>query len=156
MPAMPRQRMTRRQTLCLGAQTAAMALLAGPRALIAATNEAAAEIAQFTGGKTTAAGAIAIDVPEIVENGNSVPLSVAIDSPMTPDDRITEAIVIAEMNPQPRIATFHFSAMSGRAEAGTRIRLASTGNVFVLARTSNGKLYADSKQVKVTIGGCGG
>jgi sulfur-oxidizing protein SoxY len=118
--------------------------------------EAAAEIAKFTGGKAATPGNITIDLPEIAENGNTVPLMVSIDSPMTAGDRITEILVATDGNPRPGVAIFHFTEMSGRAMAATRIRLAATENVIVVARTSTGKLLTAAKQVKVTIGGCGG
>ena len=79
-----------------------------------------------------------------------------IDSPMAAEDHVTEVRVIADRNPRPVIATFHFTALTGRAEASTRIRLAATQNVIVLAKTSRGELLSDRRQIKVTIGGCGG
>ena len=139
-----------------GAGTMTLALVARPHGLRGATNEAAAEIARFTGGVAVETGKIAIEISEIVENGNSVPLAVAVDSPMTSDDHVTEIVVIAEANPQPRVATFHLTPMSGRAEAATRVRLAATQTVIVIARTSQGKVYTERKAVKVSIGGCGG
>jgi sulfur-oxidizing protein SoxY len=118
--------------------------------------EADAEIAKFTGGKATESGKIAIDLPEIAENGNTVPFAIKIDSPMTADDYVSEIRVIADGNPNPGIVKFHLTPMAGRAEVATRIRLNSTENVIVVAKTSTGKLYAERKMVKVTVGGCGG
>jgi len=146
--------LSRRDALALGVGTAAA--WAAPRRSRAAANGAEAEIAKFTGGKTAEPGRIAIDLPEIAENGTAVPLAVTVESPMTPADHITEVLVIADANPMPRIATFHFTALSGRAEAATRIRLAATENVIVVARTGDGRFYTARKEVKVTIGGCGG
>jgi len=148
--------MTRRQAVFAGAGTLTLAFAACPRGVVGAANETAAEIARFTGGTATETGAIAIDIAEIVENGNAVPLAVAVESPMTPDDYVTQILVLADANPQPRVATFHFTPMSGRAEAATRIRLAATENVIVVARTNQGKFYTARKEVKVSIGGCGG
>ena len=85
-----------------------------------------------------------------------MPLSVAVDSPMTAESHVTDVLLVADGNPRPGIATFRFTPMSGRAEAATRIRLAATQNVIVIAKMSDGTLYADQKEVKVTIGGCGG
>ena len=147
--------LTRRDALMLGLGTAAVTL-AGPEAMRATPSEAEAEIAKFTGGKPAAQGRISIDLPEIAENGNAVPLSLAVESPMTPADHITDVLVVADGNPNPRVAAFRFSPLSGRAEASTRIRLAATENVIVVARTGNGEFYTARKEVKVTIGGCGG
>jgi sulfur-oxidizing protein SoxY len=146
--------LSRRDALALGVGTAAV--WAGPGRSRATPDGAEAEIAKFTGGKTAEPGRIAIDLPEIAENGTAVPLAVTVESPMTPDDHITDVLVIADANPLPRVATFHFTALSGRAEAATRIRLAATENVIVVARTSDGRFYTARKEVKVTIGGCGG
>ena len=118
--------------------------------------EAAADIAKFTGGKTAEAGKVSIEVPEIAENGNTVPLSVSVESPMTAADYVSHVMRLADGNPRPGVATFHFTPMSGKAEASVRIRLATTQNIVVVAKTSTGKFYTAQKLVKVTIGGCGG
>jgi sulfur-oxidizing protein SoxY len=123
---------------------------------LATPKAAADEIAKFTGGKTAEQGKISIELPEIAENGNTVPLAVSVDAPMTDADHVSDVLVVAEGNPNPGVATFHFSALSGKAEASTRIRLATTQNIVVVAKTSTGKFYTAQKLVKVTIGGCGG
>lgn len=146
--------LSRRDVLVLGMGTAAA--WAAPGGARATPSEAEAEIAKFTGGKRAEPGRIAIDLPEIAENGNAIPLSVTVDSPMTPADHVTDVLVVADGNPNPRVAAFRFTPMSGRAEAATRIRLAATENVIVVARTGDGRFYTARKEVKVTIGGCGG
>ena len=93
---------------------------------------------------------------EIAENGNTVPMSIKIDSPMTAEDYVSEVLVVGDGNPNPGIVKFHLTAAAGRAEIGTRIRLNSTENVIVVAKTSTGKFYTERKVVKVTVGGCGG
>ena len=85
-----------------------------------------------------------------------MPLSFTVDAPMTDADYVSDVLVVAEGNPNPGVATFHFTALSGKAEASTRIRLATTQNIVVVAKTSGGKFYTAQKLVKVTIGGCGG
>jgi sulfur-oxidizing protein SoxY len=75
---------------------------------------------------------------------------------MTADDYVSEILVVSEGNPNPGVVTFHFSPLSGKAEASTRIRLAATQNIIVVAKTSKGEFFTAQKQVKVTIGGCGG
>jgi sulfur-oxidizing protein SoxY len=145
---------SRREVLALGAGALALAGAGVPAA--ATPTEAAAEIAKFTGGKPTTKGKISIDLPEIAENGNTVPLTITVDSPMTADDHVSDILVVADGNPRPGLATFHLSPMSGRAEAATRIRLAATENIIVVAKTSKGVFLTEQKPVKVTIGGCGG
>lgn len=145
---------TRRAALMLGAGMT-LTLLAIDES-VATPPEADAEIAKFTGGKAAESGKISIDLPEIAENGNAVPLSIKVDSPMTADDYVSEILVVADNNPRPGMAKFVLSPLSGHAEIATRIRLNTTENVIVVAKTSTGKLYTERKQVKVTIGGCGG
>jgi sulfur-oxidizing protein SoxY len=146
--------LSRRAALVLGlGMTAALAGADRPRATPSEADEA---IAKFTGGKQPEPGRIAIDLPEIAENGTAVPLTVTVESPMTTADRITDVLVVADGNPNPRIATFHFTPMSGRADIATRIRLNATENVIIVARTGDGRFLTARKEVKVTIGGCGG
>jgi sulfur-oxidizing protein SoxY len=140
----------------LGAGGAALSVLGSSGRAQASAKEAADQIAKFTGGKTAETGKISIELPEIAENGNTVPLSVSVDAPTTADNYVSDLMVVAEGNPNPGVATFHFSPMSGKAEASTRIRLAATQNIVVVAKTSKGEFFTAQKLVKVTIGGCGG
>ncbi len=146
--------LTRRSALAFGAGLT-LGLVAVDESA-ATPADAAAEIAKFTGGKATESGEIAIDLPEIAENGNTVPLSIRVNSPMTADDYVSEIRVVGDANPNAGIVKFHLTPASGRAEVATRIRLGGTGNVTVLAKTSTGKFFADRQAVKVTVGGCGG
>ena len=146
--------LSRRAALALGLGTAAT--LASARRARATPSEADEAIAKFTGRKQPELGRISIDLPEIAENGTAVPLTVAVESPMTTADRITDVLVVADGNPNPRVATFQFTPMSGRAVVATRIRLNATENVIVVARTVDGRFLTARKEVKVTIGGCGG
>ena len=113
-------------------------------------------IKKFTGGKTPAEGRVKLDLPEIAENGNTVPMTVTVESPMTEQSHVTDVLVVADENPRGGVVTFHFSPASGVAEANTRIRLAATQNVIAVAKMNDGSFFMASKQVKVTIGGCGG
>jgi sulfur-oxidizing protein SoxY len=146
--------LTRRSALTLGAGIVVTLLAADDG--MATPTEADAEIAKFTGGKAAETGKIAIDLPEIAENGNVVPLSISVDSPMSAEDYVSDILIVSDGNPFPGVVKFALTPMSGRAEAATRIRLAATENVIVVAKTSTGKLYTARKLVKVTVGGCGG
>jgi sulfur-oxidizing protein SoxY len=150
------QQLSRRGALALGASGAALTLTGWSVTASAAAKEAADMIAKFTGGKTAEKGKISIELPEIAENGNTVPLSVSVDAPMAADNYVSEILVVAEGNPNPGVATFHLSPLTGKAEASTRIRLATTQNIIVVAKTSKGECFTNQKLVKVTIGGCGG
>ena len=146
----------RRQALGVGA--GALALAVGGFANTAHADKKATDemIAKFAGGKTPVAGKVRLELPEIAENGNTVPMSVAVESPMTAQSHVTEVMVVADGNPNPGVVTFHFSPASGVAEASTRIRLAKTQAITAVAKMNDGSVFMGTKQVKVTIGGCGG
>ncbi|MBW3098391.1 thiosulfate oxidation carrier protein SoxY [Pseudohoeflea coraliihabitans] len=149
--------MTRRQMLAYSAATAGMAAVGfsiGPA--MAAVEETEKAIAEFAGGATPETGRITLTAPEIAENGNTVPISVEVDSAMSGDDLVESVTILAEGNPNPEVCTFHFTEMSGSAAATTRMRLAQTQNVIALAKMKDGSVFMDKKLVKVTIGGCGG
>jgi sulfur-oxidizing protein SoxY len=147
-------RFNRRQAMTIGAGAlAAVAIGAGPAQ---AANDFQDLINKFTGGKKTAEGKIKLDLPEIAENGNTVPMTVTVESPMSEQSYVSEVLVVADGNPRGGVATFRFSPASGVAEANTRIRLAATQNITAVAKMNDGSFFTATKQVKVTIGGCGG
>jgi sulfur-oxidizing protein SoxY len=148
--------MTRRQALTASAALAAAAAFGTSLTPAFAANDLEEMSKKFTGGAKPVEGKIKLDLPEIAENGNTVPVTVTVESPMTDKDYVSEVILLADGNPRAGIATFHFNPLSGVAEANTRIRLASTQNIVAIAKTNDGKFYTASKQVRVTIGGCGG
>ncbi len=150
-------KLDRRQVLGLTAGAAVLAV-AGVRVspVSAAAEETAKRVMQFTGGKKPEAGKITLKAPEIAENGNTVPISVSVESAMSGNDVVASVIILAEGNPNPEVATFHFTELSGKASATTRMRLAKTQNVVAVAKMKDGSVYSVTRQVKVTIGGCGG
>ncbi len=149
------QTFTRRQALAAAAALAAASAL--PSVARADSKAEAAElIKRFAGGNEPLKSAVSLDLPEIAENGNTVPLGVRIASPMTEQSFVSEVLIIADGNPNAKVASLIFSPLSGNAEAGLRIRLAQTQNVTALAKMNDGSVYMDQKTVKVTIGGCGG
>lgn len=105
-------------------------------------------------GAVPADGKIAIDLPEIAENGNFVPVTIQVDSPMTPEDHVTAIHLLSTGNPTARVATFHLSPVNALARVQSRMRLAKTQDVIVLAEISNGTLAIATSLVRVTIGGC--
>jgi len=148
--------LNRRDALVLGAAASGVLLMTSS-GVFAGTDDAAAVAKKFTGGKAVMEGKmITLDMPEIAENGNTVPLAISVESPMTPDSYVKRVIIISEGNPRPEVATFNFSPRSGVADASTRMRLAKTQNVIAIAELSDGSLHMTKRQVKVTIGGCGG
>jgi len=146
----------RRQALALGAGAMTAAVFGASSSPALAKNDAEEAIKKFTGGKTPVQGKIKLDLPEIAENGNTVPMTVTVESPMTEQSHVTDVLIVADENPRSGVVTFHFTPASGVAEANTRIRLAATQDVIAVAKMNDGSVFIASKQVKVTIGGCGG
>jgi len=137
--------LTRRGIMAMGAGVAAATLLPALPAR-AAVEDA---IAEFTGGAPVGEGAIALDTPEIAENGNTVPVSVSAPGAVS-------IMLLAAGNPSPDVATFNFGPLAATQSASTRIRLAGTQDVVAIAKMSDGSFVQARNEVKVTIGGCGG
>lgn len=135
---------TRRETLALGAGAALVTVL--PFRAHAAVED---YVAEFTGGAEVSEGGITLTAPEIAENGNTVPIEVAAEG-------ASEIMVLAAGNPTPPVATFKFGPLAGSHSASTRIRLAGTQDIIAIAKLADGSFARTSKEVKVTIGGCGG
>lgn len=147
----------RRNVLLLAAGAAVLPVVHFlPGTVFAAVEDAEKRIAEFAGGQTPETGKITLTAPEIAENGNTVPITVEVESAMAEGDMVAAVMILADGNPRPDVATFNFTPLSGTAVATTRMRLAKTQNVIAVAKMADGKVYMDKKQVKVTIGGCGG
>ncbi|CCQ73760.1 thiosulfate oxidation carrier protein SoxY [Magnetospira sp. QH-2] len=123
-----------------------------------ATPDKAAELAKKLSGKMPAGGdaRVSLKLPEIAENGNTVPVTVKVESPMTAADHVKKIHIISEGNPNPGVCSFTLSAECGKAEVATRIRMAKTQNIVAVAEMSDGSVISNKKETKVTIGGCGG
>ena len=113
-------------------------------------------IKKILGEAKASEGRLNVDMPEIAENGNTVPFTIKVDSPMTDADHVKAVHVISSGNPQPGVATFRFTPASGTATVSSRMRLAKTQDVIAVAELSNGSFLMGKRTVKVTIGGCGG
>lgn len=141
---------TRRDVL---AGAGSMSLLAVHPAL--ATPEAmAAEIRSFTGGLDIREGRVVLDIPPLVENGNSVPVEVRVDSPMTPQDHVRTIAIFNERNPQPDVVRFHLTPRAGRALVSTRIRLGDSQTIVAIAQMSDGTFWRASADLIVTLPAC--
>jgi sulfur-oxidizing protein SoxY len=143
----------RRRVLAAGAAAAAAALLVARPA--AATPQALREaVAAFTGGATARDGRVSLEIAELVENGNTVPVSVRVQSPMTEADHVRRIALFTERNPDPGVAMFHLSPRNGRAVVATRMRLATTQRVMAVAQMSDGSFWQTSMDVVVTLAAC--
>lgn len=145
-----------RRDVVAGLATASVVACAVPMAAIAAPEQVAEEIKKLSGGKALAEGKIKLDLPSIAENGLVVPLNFDVESPMTDKDYVKTVTFFSEGNPNPVVAVFHFTALVPKASGQIRIRLAQTQNIVAVAEMSDGKLFTAKREVKVTIGGCGG
>ena len=120
-----------------------------------ATEEAMAEaIRDLTGETPLSAGKVKLELPPIVENGNTVPLTVSVESPMTKADHVESIHIFNQKNPQPYVAAFHLGPRAGRARVATRIRLADSQRVVAVARLSDGSFWSDNADVIVTLAAC--
>ena len=111
-------------------------------------------VAAFTRGASIREGRVEMDIAELVENGNAVPISVTVQSPMTLADHVVAIGIFNERNPQPDVATFELSPRSGRAQVSTRIRLATSQKLVAVARMADGSCWSKTVDVIVTIAAC--
>ena len=99
-------------------------------------------------------GKVTLDLPPLVENGNAVPLTVSVDSPMTEDDHVTAVHIVNQKNPQPHVISVTLGPRAGRARVSTRIKLADSQEIVAIAEMSDGSFWAESADVIVTIAAC--
>ena len=143
--------LTRRRILSTAAGVG-LASLAPPAR--ATETEMAAAIHDLIGEAPLAAGKVKLELPSIVENGNTVPLTVSVESPMTEADHVERIHILNQKNPQPFVAAFHLGPRAGKASVATRIRLADSQRVVAIARLSDGSFWSDSADVIVTLAAC--
>jgi sulfur-oxidizing protein SoxY len=101
-------------------------------------------------------GKVALKAPEIAENGMAVPLTVSVESEMSEKSYVKALYIAADGNPNPPVAIYEFTPLAGKAEVSLRVKLSQTQNFIAVAEMSDGSLFRASREVKVTIGGCGG
>jgi len=151
--ARPEPALSRREVMAAG--TAGLALVALPASVQAATPPALAElIARVTEGATPERSRISFDIPQLVENGNSVDVAILVESPMTEADHVRWIHVIAEKNPFPDVARFHLTPRSGRADIRATLRLATSQKVAVVAALSSGGYVMADADIVVTLSAC--
>lgn len=117
----------------------------------AATREA---IRKVVGAARVNQGKVTLNLPALVENGNAVPLTVSVDSPMTRADHVKAIHVFTEKNPLPNVVSFFLGPRAGRARVAMRIRLADTQTVIAICELSDGSFWSGSMDVVVTLAAC--
>ena len=150
-------RLPTRRAVLAGA-SAAGALGAVPllleRPALATPEKMQAAIKSVIGEAPVKKGKVTLDIPPLVENGNTVAMSVTVESPMTATDRVKAVHVFNEKNPQPNVIDAHFGPRAARAAFSTRIRLADTQTLVAIAEMSDGSFWSDSIDVIVTLAAC--
>lgn len=142
---------TTRRTFLAGSALFSVVPLAPARA----TPEAMAQaIRALVGDRPLREGRVTLELPPLVENGNAVPLTVSVDSPMTEADHVRAIHVFNEKNPQPRVFDAVLGPRNGRAVIATRIKLGDSQRIVAIAETSRGELYSASADVIVTLAAC--
>jgi len=150
---------TRREFLIL-AGTASLGVAADARAQLdpnlAAKRKTAFEEAlrRVVGDAQVKHGRVKLQLPPLIDNGNSVPLSVAVESPMTEADHVRAIHVLTEKNPLPDVVGVRLGPRAGRATLATRVRLADTQTVTAIAQMSDGSFWSDTAEVVVTLSAC--
>jgi sulfur-oxidizing protein SoxY len=114
----------------------------------------AAAIRTVIGSAVVQTGKVKLDIPPLVENGNTVPMTVSVTSPMTANEYVKSIHVFNEKNPQPNIGNFYLGPRAGRAQVSTRIRLADSQKIMAIARLSDGSLWSVTAEVVVTLAAC--
>jgi sulfur-oxidizing protein SoxY len=117
----------------------------------AALQEAVGKVA---GSAQVRRGRVKVDIAPLIDNGNAVPLTVEVESPMTAADHVKTIHVFTERNPQPYVFTAHLGPRAGKARISTRARIGDTGEVIAIAQMSDGSFWQDSVRVIVTLSAC--
>ena len=147
---------SRRQFLGLAGGAAALGAL--PTVIVrpaeATPAMLASAIQSVTGGAAVRIGKVKLDIPPLVENGNTVPMTVSVAHPMAPEDHVRSIHIFNEKNPQPNIGNFHLTPHNGRAQVSTRIRLADSQKIVAIAKLSDGTFWSASVDVVVTLAAC--
>ena len=120
----------------------------------ASPDQARQAIQTLVGDKTVQPGRVFIDVPPLIENGNSVVMTLRVESPMTVQDYVKSVHVLAEGNPLPNLLSAYFTPRSGRAQVMSRVRLAENQRVWAIAQMSNGNFWSGYADTLVTTSAC--
>lgn len=142
---------TRRHLLLAGVAGVATFVV---RPAVATPEALRAALAEFAVGATPREGRVTLDIAPLVENGNAVPVTVRVASPMTGPEHVRRIALFTERNPEPGVAVFHLGPWSGRAEVSTRMRLATSQTVVAAAQMSDGSVFTATLDVLVTLAAC--
>jgi sulfur-oxidizing protein SoxY len=147
---------TRRQFLIIAAGALAAPARAQLPPNVAQLRKAAFDqaIRDVVGAAPLRSGKVRLEMPPLVDNGNAVPVTITVESPMTATDHVRAIHLFTEKNPQPRVIAAELGPRAGRAILTTRARIADTGQVIAIAQMSDGSFYSDRVEVVVTLSAC--
>lgn len=150
-PDKPRNRPPNRQRRQL---LAAGTLLALVRPVAATPQRMASAISAYTGNQLPQAGRIQFEIARLIDNGNAVPVTIRVDSPVTKADHVTGIAIFNEKNPETDVVKFTLGPRAGKAEVSTRIRLATSQKLVAVAKMSDGSFWQQTVDVIVTLAAC--
>lgn len=143
--------LTRRRLVLASTSLTALTLM---QPALANTDELAQAVSAYATGKKVTEGKVKLEIAELVDNGNVVPITVSVSSPMTPANHVKAIAVFNEKNPQRETVKFDLGPRYGKSEVSTRIRLATTQKLVAVAHLSDGTFWSHTVEVIVTIAAC--
>ncbi len=146
--------MKSRRTFMASSTAVATSILLRPATLLAQSDSLAAVVRAYAGGAKLIEGRVKLDIAPLVDNGNSVPIEVSVESPMTATDHVVAIAVFNEKNPQRDVVEFMLGPRAGRAHVATRIRLATTQKLVAVAKMQDGTCWTHTVDVLVTLAAC--
>ncbi len=150
----PAIQLSRRDTVRGALALAVLPMSAGTSVAQDAPGDLDAAIKGFVGANTVKAGRVTLELPPLAENGNSVPMTVTVDSPMTTADHVKEIHLFSEKNPISTMVNFYLGPRAGRAKVSGNVRLATTQTVTAIAAMSDGSFWSGTADVVVTLAAC--
>jgi sulfur-oxidizing protein SoxY len=138
----------RRQLLAAGT------LLALVRPAVATPTEMAAAISAYTGNQLPQSGRVTFEIATLIDNGNAVPVTIRVDSPMSAADHVTGIAIFNQRNPEADVVRFTLGPRAGKAQVATRIRLATSQQLVAVAKMSDGSCWQQAVDVIVTLAAC--
>jgi len=128
--------------------------LALPRIALAQADAPDPMASQLANGAPLKKGRVTLTLPQLADNGNSVPIRITVDSPMTEADHVKSIHLYAERNPVRNMANFYLGPRAGKAEINSRVRLAGSQKVTAVAKMSDGSFWYDTASIVVTLSAC--
>ncbi len=144
----------KRRTFFIGSAGLLMSIVVRPVAALTQSDVLTPLVNTYAAGGVVREGRVKFDIAPLVDNGNSVPIEITVESPMTPAQHVVGIALFNEKNPQNQVAEFTLSPLAGRARVATRIRLALSQQLVAVAKMNDGSCWTHTVEVLVTIASC--